>query len=179
MYAAVPRIIPACVIAGVVIVGDIDTLGDGTRRWIQRPGQPKVEHFDGAVITDFDIGGLQVAMDDPLLVRGFEGLGDLLGDGQGLGDRDSPARDALGEILALDQFHHKGTHTAGLFEAVNVRDVRMVQRGEGLGFACESGESVGVVRERVRQDFHRDIAIEPGVGRPVDLRPSRLRLSAR
>ena len=30
MYAAVPRIIPACVIAGVVIVGDCDTLGDAT-----------------------------------------------------------------------------------------------------------------------------------------------------
>jgi len=28
MYAAVPRIMPACVIAGVVIVGDIDMLGD-------------------------------------------------------------------------------------------------------------------------------------------------------
>ena len=28
MYAAVPRIIPACVIAGVVMVGDIDMLGD-------------------------------------------------------------------------------------------------------------------------------------------------------
>jgi len=27
MYAAVPRIIPACVIAGVVIVGDIDRSG--------------------------------------------------------------------------------------------------------------------------------------------------------
>jgi hypothetical protein len=30
MYAAVPRIIPACVMAGVVIVGDIDTLADET-----------------------------------------------------------------------------------------------------------------------------------------------------
>jgi len=29
MYAAVPRIMPACVIAGVVIVGDIDALADG------------------------------------------------------------------------------------------------------------------------------------------------------
>ena len=28
MYAAVPRIIPACVIAGVVMVGDSDTLAD-------------------------------------------------------------------------------------------------------------------------------------------------------
>ena len=28
MYAAVPRIIPACVIAGLVIVGDCDAFGD-------------------------------------------------------------------------------------------------------------------------------------------------------
>ena len=51
------------------------------------------------------------------------------------------------KILALDQFHHQGADAAGLFEAVNVRDVRMVERGEGLGFTCENGR-VGRGRSR-------------------------------
>ena len=89
-------------------------------------------------------------MDDPLLVRRFERLGDLLRDRQRFVERDRAARDSLREILALDQFHDERAHTAGFFEAVDVRDVRMVQRGERLRFACEPREPIGIVREQSR-----------------------------
>ncbi len=56
-----------------------------------------------------------------------------------------------------------------LFEAVDVRDVRMIQRGEGLRFALEAREPVGVARERLGQDLDRDVAIELRVARPIDL----------
>lgn len=39
-------------------------------------------------------------MDDALLVRGFERLGDLLRDGQGFVERDRAPRAALREIVA-------------------------------------------------------------------------------
>ena len=48
-------------------------------------------------------------------------------------------------------------------------DVRMVQRREGLGFACESSEPFGVTREESRQNFDRDVTIELGVPRAIDL----------
>jgi hypothetical protein len=38
-------------------------------------------------------------------------------------------------------------YTARLFQAVDVRDVRMVQRGERLRFAREPGQAIGIVRE--------------------------------
>ena len=57
----------------------------------QRLGEAEVEHLDGAVVADLDVGGLEVAMDDALLVRGLERLGDLAGDGQRLGQRDRAA----------------------------------------------------------------------------------------
>ena len=50
-----------------------------------------------------------------------------------------------------------------------MRDVRMVQRRERLGFAREPGEPIGIVRERVGQDFERDVAIELRVASPIDL----------
>ena len=46
-------------------------------------------------------------MNDPLLVRRFERLGDLLRDRQRLVERDRAARDPLREVLALDELHHE------------------------------------------------------------------------
>jgi hypothetical protein len=36
---------------------------------------------------------------------------------------------------------------------VNVRDVRVVQRGEDLRFALEAGEAIGIGGEGLGQDF--------------------------
>ena len=38
-----------------------------------------------------------------------------------------PCRDTVGERRPLDQFHHERTDTVGLLQAVDLRDVRMVQ----------------------------------------------------
>ena len=80
MYAAVPRITPACV-AMRLIVGE---LAMSTRRAIacQRLRQTEIENLHRAVAGQFDVRGLQIAMDDAALVRVFERLGDLLGDRQ-------------------------------------------------------------------------------------------------
>ena len=45
----------------------------------------------------------------------------------------------------------------------------MVERGEDFGFALETRESIGVRRDRRRQDFDRDLALEIRVGRAVHL----------
>ena len=66
-------------------------------------------------------------MDDALLVGGFERFGNLLRDGECFIDWDRPARNALRQILALDQLHDQGTHAAGLLKPVDVRDVRMIE----------------------------------------------------
>ena len=57
----------------------------------QRLGEPEVEHFDGAVGPQLDIGGLEVAMDDPLLVCRFEGIRDLSRDRERFVEPDGPA----------------------------------------------------------------------------------------
>ena len=46
-------------------------------------------------------------MDDPLIVRRFEGFRDLLRDAQRLVERDGAERQRLRQILALDEFHHE------------------------------------------------------------------------
>ena len=64
-------------------------------------------------------------------------------------------RNALREILALDEFHddegewgRQAWQGGRRFEAVNAGDVGMVQRGERLGFAREARQAIRGVRER-------------------------------
>ena len=97
-------------------------------------------------------------MDDPLLMRRFEGFGDLLRDGEGLINGDRPLGDAIRQGRPLDQFEHQRSELAalglvGFLKPVDVPDVGMVQRGEHFGFALEAGEAVRIRRERVREHF--------------------------
>ena len=69
-------------------------------------------------------------MDDPLFVRGFERLGNLLRDRKRLTDWDRRGRDPIGERRALDQFHDQGSDAAAVLESMDLRDVRMIERGE-------------------------------------------------
>src|SRR4029453_12928719 len=105
-------------------------------------------------------------MDDAEVVRGLERLRNLFRDRQGFVEWNGSTSDPLRQILALDQFHDERAHASAFFEAVDRRDVRVVQRRESLGFASEPGEPVGVFGERLRQDLERDIAIEFRVARP-------------
>ena len=50
-----------------------------------------------------------------------------------------------------------------------MRDVRVVQRRERLGFALESGQPFEIAPERVRQNFDRDVTVELGIARAIHL----------
>ena len=108
-------------------------------------------------------------MDDPLLVRGFEGVRDLRRDSERLVDGNRPADDPIGERRALDQLHHQGVYAVGVFEPVDLRDVRMIERREHPRFSPEAGEAIGIAGDGGQQDFDRDLAIERRVAGLVDL----------
>ena len=97
--------------------------------------------------ADLDVRWLQIAVDDALLVRGFEGLGDLLRDRQRLIERDWPARDALGKIFALDELHDESRAAVGVFESVDGADVRVIQGRQNFSFALKAGQPIGIGRQ--------------------------------
>ena len=90
-------------------------------------------------------------MNHALLVRRFEGFGDLLGDGEGVVDGDWPLRDAIRQRRPLDQFEDQRLGALGLLQPVDVPDVGMVERGEDFGFALEAGQAIRVRCEGVRE----------------------------
>ena len=108
-------------------------------------------------------------MDDAGLVRGLERFRDLPRDRQRFVERHRPARETLREVVALDQLHDQSGRVSRLFEAVDLRDARVVQRRERLGLPLETHQPIGVGRERLGQDLERDVAIEPGIAPAIDL----------
>ena len=172
-----PRIRPAAVPVWAS-VGDSERapLPEAEPPSSPRPGlgQAEVEDLHLAVGCELDVGGLEVAVDDALLVRLLEGLGDLLRDLEGLGDRDRPALQALGEVLAGGELHREevGGRAVGerrALEAVDVGDACVVEGREDLRLALEAGEPIGIGGKSLGKQLDRDVASELRVRRPVDV----------
>ena len=108
-------------------------------------------------------------MDDPLLVRGLERLGDLSRDRERLIDRNCALNDPIGQRHTLDEFHYEGCGAAGAFDAVNERDVGVIQRGQRPGFAVETREPIGISRHSFRKYLDRHLPCEVDVGGGVNL----------
>lgn len=82
-------------------------------------------------------------MHDPLLVCCLERVRDLTRNRDGLGNRNGPARDPVGERFTLSQFQHERAKASVFLDAVDGRDVGMFEGGERLRFALEPRETLG------------------------------------
>ena len=108
-------------------------------------------------------------MDDALLVRGIQGLGDLTRDRQGVFQRNRATSDPIGQGVALDQLEDQRVGLAAVLESINRRDVWMVERRQHLRLPAEAGEALRLQRECRSNHFQRDVAIELGIARAIHL----------
>ena len=168
MYAAVPRMTPNCVSAGLVIVGDCVTLAVDmlTRHGF---GEAKIQHLDGAVRPDLDVGGLQVPVDDSLRMGRVERVGDLPCHRQRLVECERAVREPIGERRPFDQLENQGVDGFRFFEAEDRSDIGVTQRRQHLRFALEASKTIWITRERVRKDLERDAPVQLGIVPPVYL----------
>ena len=143
-----------------------------------RLGQAEVEHLHDTVRRDLDVRGLQVAVDDALVVGHLERVGHLARDAQAPGrraarrpvPRAAPAARQLGQRIALDELEHQQP------DAVRLPRSRRWRRcsGDSAPRACAPrarnarAYSGWLVNTR-RQDLDRDVAAEPRVARTIDL----------
>ena len=130
-----------------VIVGTSET-----RRGISRLanlGKPEVEDLHSTLRRNLDIGRFQVAVDDALFVRGFEGCGDLSSNLQGLLQRHSSASDSLGKSFPFHEFEHQERGAASLLlKIVDDGNIRMIQRSQNSRLALKPR---GTVRSEVER----------------------------
>ncbi len=95
------------------------------RELARRLGQPEVQQLHVARRRDHDVLGLEVAMNDPLRVRGREPAGDLLAHRERGGRVERPALQALTQVLAFDQLHGDVDAPVVLVDLMNHGDVRV------------------------------------------------------
>ena len=122
-----------------------------------------------SVGADLDVGRLEIPMDDPLLMGGFEGLGDLTRNLKRAFETEWAPAQAIGERFSLDQLHDEKLTVVGVLEVVDDRDVWVIQRSQQLGFALESGDAVRFRCECIGQDLDRHEPLQPGVPGSIHL----------
>ena len=108
-------------------------------------------------------------MDDALLVCRFKRVRDLRRDRQGLIDGERSAGDAFGQCLAIHQLHDERAHRSALFEPMNGRNMRVIERGKDLRFALETGQSLGIRGKGRRKNLQRDVAAKARVACAIHL----------
>ena len=104
-------------------------------------GKAEIRELRTAIAGDEHVGGLDVAMNDPVVVRELEGVTDLRGQLQGLGRRELLVPDEAVEVRAIHKLHDEVETAAGhLAEVVDRHDTGMVQAREQLRLALEAGD---------------------------------------
>ena len=113
-----------------------------------------------SALGDKDVRGFDVPMDDSFRVGGIQRISDLDAQIENRLDLQRLATDPMPERLPLQQLHGDKGSPIGLINLVDRADVRMVQRGRGLGLPLETAEGLCVVGEFVGKELQCDAATE-------------------
>jgi len=108
-----------------------------------------------APACDKDIGGLDVAMDDALLVRRVERLGNLHTQVEHLVQVHGFVPDQMLQGLAVQKLHDDEGMAVMLADFVNCADAGMVERRSGARFALEPLERLTVLGRLLGQELQR------------------------
>lgn len=108
-------------------------------------------------------------MQDAGAVRDLQSFCDFHSNFQQLSERQCAPAQALGERLAVEELHDEEVGTVLRAYVVEMADVRMIQRGNGAGFALKTLLEFGIVGEVSGENLDGDNAIEARVFRAVDL----------
>jgi hypothetical protein len=132
-------------------------------------GEAEVEDLDPSVGEDEQVLGLEVAMDDALVVSGGEAAGDLRGPARGASRGYRALRQPLAQRLSLEPLEDEVRSTLVLAGVEDRKQVRVVEGARGEGLLLEAAEAGRILAGRRGQHLHRDIAPEPWVEGAPDL----------
>ena len=126
-------------------------------------GDAEVSNFYAAFFVDQDIFRFDITMDNAFVVGELEGLANLGNDLEGFARGKFARAFQLAEVQAIDEFHDDESQAVDLAEFMDGNDVRVVESGEGAGFAVEAFGEAGAAGGLRREDFQGDQPVEGGL----------------
>ena len=138
------------------------------RRRARQLGEAEVEDLDPAVVRDEDVVGLEIAVDDPLVVSSGKAVSDLERVVEGLADGKRSALEAGPQGVAFEQLRDDVGCTVVGADVVDGEDVRVVQGAGGAGLLLEAAELLAI-GDPLEENLDRDLALQAGVTGAVDL----------
>jgi hypothetical protein len=140
--------------------GDERLLG---QRLTGRLGHAEVDHlWHGFAIVESDehVGGFEIAMNDPLLVRVLNGVADGDEEFEPLPRRQSAFIAILGNWHPLDEVHDEVRPARGGGSGIqHAGDVGVIHQRQGLAFGLEAGDDLPGVHTGFDQ-LHRDQTLD-------------------
>ena len=131
-------------------------------------GQPEIQNLRVAAFGDKNIGGLDVAVDDPLGVGSVQRVGDLDSERQNeFGFQRTPS-DALLQRHPVQKLHGDEGLPILLPDFMNRANIGMIQCGSSLSFSLEASQRLGVFGYFIGQKLQRDKSVEGYVLSLVD-----------
>jgi hypothetical protein len=117
---------------------------------VEEFGDAEVEELRGPVGGDEDIAGLEIAVDDEVLVGDLDGLAHLAEQDEAPSDRQAVLVAVAVDRDTLDVLHHEVRQAVVGGAAVEQpRDVRVVDGGQDLALGAEATDDVLGVSSRV------------------------------
>jgi hypothetical protein len=134
---------------------------------IVKPGEAEIRELDLALWGQPHVVGFHISMHEPVIVRSAQRLGDGQRDLEELAGRHRSRQRRIAQRVATHPLEHEEGATVRRRNVVNLQDVRMIQRGECLGLACELRQRVGILRVRLVEHLERDVSITRGIRRAI------------
>ena len=132
-------------------------------------GESEVQNLDAAVRREHHVFGLEIPMDDAGVVRGREPLGNLETDIEEPLQRYTSPSHFVSQRRSVDELRHEIRRVLLDADVVNNEDVGVVQTACRDGFLREAPVALGVAGCRLGKDLDGDLALQPGILRPVHL----------
>ena len=130
---------------------------------------PKSRILTRPSLRDEQVVGLQVAVDDALVVRGGEPFGGLARVVDGFARRQRAALQPAAERFPLEQFGDDVGRAGVDADVVDGQDVRVIELPGGARLLLEAMHPAGIGRERLGDQLDRDLAPQARIARAIDL----------
>jgi hypothetical protein len=136
---------------------------------LRQLGQPKVEDLELAIPGHEKILGLEIAMDDAVIVGGGKPMSDRDRDLHRFADGQGPRGQALAQCVPFEDLRDEERLTIGLADIVNMKDIGVVEPSDGSRLELEPALAAWVGGERRGKDLESHIPPQPGIAGAVDL----------